>query len=146
VPASEVSRMIEAVRHEPATAHFASRVKMLGRTIERSLHRHLVGRIFATLVSEVLDIEVYDSQCGLKFVPASSYRKICGRLREDGFAFDVDLLVALLDGGEAVVEFPVDWRDVAGSKVHLLRDSLRMAQAVRAIHQRRRPFASPKTP
>jgi len=35
-----------------------------------------------------------------------------------------------------VIEFPVDWRDVPGSKVNLLRDSWRMAREVFRIRRR----------
>lgn len=35
-----------------------------------------------------------------------------------------------------MVEFPVDWHDVGGSKVSLIRDSLRMAMQVVTIKNR----------
>lgn len=139
VPAGEVARVIRRAREHAVRpqAHFASRVKMLGRRVERLLARHLVGRIYATLVSELLGIPVYDSQCGLKVVPAAAWRKVAPRLAVRGFAFDVELLVALLDSGCVVVEEPVDWQEIPGGKVRVLRDSWRMARDVLAIRARR---------
>jgi hypothetical protein len=109
------------------TAIFASRVKMLGRRVERLFKRHLLGRIYATLVSEILHIPVYDSQCGLKMVPRRAYAQISNRLRVHGFAFDVELMVALLDTGCQIKEVPIDWHETPGGKVRLLRDSWLMA-------------------
>lgn len=121
-------------------ALFASRIKMLGRIVNRQLKRHLLGRIYATLVSESLNIPIYDSQCGLKIVPAPAFRAIQDQLSILGFAFDVDLLVHLLDHGTPVIEVPVDWHEESGGKVHLLRDSWRMAKDVLQIRRHRRPL------
>jgi dolichyl-phosphate beta-glucosyltransferase len=137
--ASEVDRLIRLLPPPGGAprALFASRVKMLGRRVERLLKRHLLGRIYATLVSEMLDIPVYDSQCGLKLVPRASFEEIAGGLQVKGFAFDVELMTALLDGGCEVVEVPVDWHETPGGKVRLLRDSWRMALDVWLIRKAR---------
>ncbi|HEY1082933.1 MAG TPA: glycosyltransferase [Prosthecobacter sp.] len=138
-PAREVVRMITMARsgdHE-GRALFASRVKMLGRRVERLLKRHLLGRVYATLVSELLGIPVYDSQCGLKLLPRADYERVAGGLGVHGFAFDVELMVALLDAGVPVEEVPIDWHEIPGGKVRLLRDSLHMARDVWDIRKRR---------
>jgi dolichyl-phosphate beta-glucosyltransferase len=134
-PAGEVARLIEVARREstPPRALFASRVKMLGRKIKRDLKRHLLGRIYATMVSELLDIPVYDSQCGLKLVPAGAFEKARSLLSVPGFAFDADLLLALLRTGCEVIETPIDWHETPGGKIRLVRDSLRMARDILAI-------------
>jgi glycosyltransferase involved in cell wall biosynthesis len=115
---------------------FASRVKMLGRTITRDLRRHVAGRVFATLVHLVSGTEAYDTQCGFKILTAKAYGRVRGDLMSPGFAFDVELLMLLERAGLRVEEFPVDWNDVPGSKVHLLRDSLRMAREIVRIRDR----------
>ncbi len=138
--AREVERLVRLLPSSgsPPCALFASRVKMLGRRVERLLKRHLLGRIYATLVSEMLDIPVYDSQCGLKLVPRPAFEKIAPGLQVNGFAFDVELMTALLDGCCEVVEVPVDWHETPGGKVRLLHDSWRMALDVWRIRQARR--------
>jgi len=117
-------------------ALFASRVKMLGRTVERSLKRHLSGRIFATLVSIVGRVPAYDTQCGLKILRRSAFEKIRPHQQTIGFAFDVELCLLLRKFGCRIIEFPVDWVDIPGSKVNLLRDSTRMAREVFKIRYR----------
>ena len=117
-------------------ALFGSRVKMLGRQIHRAPIRHYSGRIFATLVSIATGVPAYDTQCGLKILKSSAFEKISPHAESLGFAFDVELLLLLLKAGQTVVEFPLDWQDVSGSKVNLLRDSLRMAREVFKIRHR----------
>ncbi|GEP43517.1 glycosyltransferase [Brevifollis gellanilyticus] len=140
---AEVGRLITLAQQQnfkhpsELTAIFASRIKMLGRKVERLLKRHLLGRVYATLVSEMLRIPVYDSQCGLKLVPRVAYEKIADRLTIMRFAFDVELMVALLDSGCGIREVPIDWHETPGGKVHLVRDSWRMARDVAHIRARR---------
>ena len=137
--ASEVARLIRITRSGLTSpcAIFASRVKMLGRKVDRLFKRHLLGRVFATLVSELLDIPVYDSQCGLKIVPRRAYECVAAKLQIKGFAFDVELMVALLDTGCRIEEVPIDWSEVSGGKVQLFRDSWRMARDVLKIRSGR---------
>lgn len=121
--ASEVRRLL-SMRGEGAI--FASRIMMLGRTIQRHWHRHLLGRVFATLVGTFLRVPVYDSQCGLKLLPRAAFERVKPVLSIKDFGFDVELLCALVDSGCALREEPVDWCEKAGGKVRLLRDSWRM--------------------
>lgn len=131
VSAAEVARLVGMIfTDNAADAVLASRVKMLGRRVDRTLRRHLTGRVFATLTSLSTGLPVYDSQCGLKIVRADVFRRIRPRLVETRFAFDVELLVRLAQAGATLREVPVDWRDIPGSKVSLVRDSIQMAAAV----------------
>lgn len=139
-PATEVERLIGMVRSQPSpqAALFASRVRMLGRDFHRQFSRHVLGRIYADLVAELLHIPVHDSQCGLKLVPRTAYEAVKPLLSIHGFAFDVELLGALWDSRHQVIEVPIDWHEVPGGKIRLMRDSLRMLGDVLAIRRRRR--------
>lgn len=139
-PASETKRLIQMTRSgdHDTQALFASRVKMLGRDVRRLLKRHLLGRIYATLVSELLDIPIYDSQCGLKLVSKKAYASIASSLKIQGFAFDVELLVKLLDSQCRVIEVPIDWQEIPGGKVRLVHDAIAMSKDVWSIRQHRR--------
>jgi len=138
VSADEIVRAEYAFRNDLSDAGLllGSRVKMLGRTVTRSFKRHLSGRIFATLVSEICGVPVYDTQCGLKILRRHAWEAVSSRSRTVGFAFDVELLLLIIKLGEKVVEFPVDWQDIPGSKVSLFRDSWRMALEVVVIKNR----------
>ena len=132
---------------------FGARVGLLGRRIERRLKRHYLGRLFATAVSLMLKLPVYDTQCGAKLfrnTPAVA------ALFDEPFAsrwiFDVELLARWQSlarsrtappAEAAVYEYPLDtWRDVAGSKLRS-RDMLRAAVELAAIYWRyQRPGAA----
>ncbi len=99
----------------------AARVGLLGRTIVRSPFRHYTGRVFATFASIVLDLAVYDTQCGAKLIRASDEldRAISVPFRSR-WAFDVELLGRLRQCGlsdNSLWEEPLQsWSDVAASR------------------------------
>ena len=97
---------------------------------------YVSGRIFATLVSVVSGLPAYDTQCGLKILTRQAFDRVRAHLVSTGFAFDVELCLLLLKTGNAVVEFPLDWADVPGSKLHLFRDSIKMTVEVFKIRRR----------
>ena len=136
--ATEVARLAKMARDEPDRAIFASRLKILGKDVERNFLRHYVGRVYATFTSTLLKVPVYDSQCGLKFVPAAAYADNSDALKSAGFAFDAELLVVLLDSGVEVIEEPIDWHEVPGGTVSLFRDPIKMFFELLEIRRRRK--------
>lgn len=125
-PLEEIPRFVEIYRQMPDKIMLAgSRVKMMGRQIERRAGRHYAGRIFATGVSVVLDIQMYDTQCGAKLFRCTSE---LAALFEERFhskwLFDLELVLRIRraaagDGiASRIYEMPLNaWRDVAGSKI-----------------------------
>jgi dolichyl-phosphate beta-glucosyltransferase len=138
-PASEVGRLIEELladqRHR-WDALFGSRIKMMGASIDRRITRHYIGRVFATFVSLLTGIEIYDSQCGLKVVRTSAYAAVEKYLKESRFVFDVELTLLLLKNGFRIREVPINWKEVPGSKVSVLKDSIRMFSGILRIRKR----------
>jgi len=137
--AAEILRLVKEVRSSgDEAAYFGSRIRMLGRDVDRELHRHLIGRVFATISSITSGIACYDSQCGLKIFPANALRPLLPQFRENGFAFDLELLAFLTDAEVPIREFPVDWHEVSGSSVNMFSDPLKMYLAMTKIQKRRR--------
>jgi dolichyl-phosphate beta-glucosyltransferase len=139
VPAYEVHRLIEdlvADRDHRWDGLFGSRVKMLGSTVRRRAFRHYTGRVFATFASVLTGIEIYDSQCGLKVIRSTAYAAIEKQLSEKRFAFDIELTLLLIKSGFKIREVPINWEEIPGSKVKILRDSIRMFYGVLRIRQR----------
>lgn len=129
----EVCRLVKLLDNSSETAIFASRKRMAGRSVERSTVRHLLGRCFALFVGILVDNSVYDTQCGLKFIPHAAYERIALLLKGHRFAFDVELLAALRATKCPIREIPIDWSHVAGSKIRFARDTWQMGWSVICI-------------
>ena len=126
--ADEASYLLIALDPWGTRGHalFAPSIKMLGFSVKRELIRHYAGRVFATWVGICLDSHIYDSQNGLKFIPSHIFKKISSRLHGHGFTWDIELLGKLVAVGCSIRELPVNWSDIKGSKVSLLRDGLKL--------------------
>ena len=121
-PLNQVSRLQNAFK-ENTDLVMGSRVLRLGGNIERKWYRHILGRVFATVASKLLDIPVYDTQCGAKIFRKEIAEQIFKEKFISYWIFDVELLFRMkkIRGPELisrVVEYPLEkWRDEKGSKL-----------------------------
>lgn len=128
-PLNAIPLLLEKLEEHPRLQMaFGSRVRLLGRDIHRKAARHYLGRIFATTVSLMLRLPVYDTQCGAKlFRVTPELHQLLDEPFISRWVFDVEILARAIaaHGGDAqylshsVYEVPLPrWEDVSGSKVH----------------------------
>jgi glycosyltransferase involved in cell wall biosynthesis len=122
----EMLALVEHLREQGVRAVLGSRVRLLGHHVNRSATRHYLGRFFATVASLILDLPVYDTQCGAKvFRVDEQFRTAVAKPFSSRWAFDVELLSRLVRGPEGLtveelLEVPLrKWEDGGGSKLGL---------------------------
>ena len=126
-PLGQLQAMRDTLDQAPeCVLAMGSRLKRMGSSIHRSGRRHALGRVFATAASLLLNLPVYDSQCGAKVFRASVAEVLFKEPFSTTWLFDVELLARLrnhLGASEvlrAIVEVPLtEWCEVGGSKLGL---------------------------
>ncbi|MGB3149050.1 MAG: glycosyltransferase [Maribacter sp.] len=105
---------------------FASRILKIGSIVERKFSRFVFGRIIATIISNILDIKVYDTQCGCKLFTKEIGEVVFERPFISKWLFDVEIFSRILkhygkkEGLRQMDEIPVKkWVDKGDSKVKL---------------------------
>ncbi|MCC6574450.1 MAG: glycosyltransferase family 2 protein [Planctomycetes bacterium] len=107
-----------------------------GTIVRASAIRRFLGRWFNRAVRLGALRGIRDTQCGFKLFKGGVAAKLFGMARESGFAFDVEILYLARKLGHKVAEVPVNWTEIPGSKVRLLRDGFRMLVQVQRIRRR----------
>jgi hypothetical protein len=88
--------------------------------------RAAMGRLFNRLVTTGTGLGLQDTQCGFKAFRTPVAKLLFHLVRIDRFAFDVELLARARRLGLRVTEVPVQWKNVPGSTIHPLHDSITM--------------------
>ncbi|HEX3797615.1 MAG TPA: glycosyltransferase [Verrucomicrobiae bacterium] len=107
--------------------------------------RRFVSRCFHAIVQFLLRLNIQDTQCPAKVMSRHAIEKVHSTLLTADLAFDVNLLFSLKRAGFTILEVPIEWTDVAGSKVTqtLIRSSLTMFLSVVRLRLIYSPFYSP---
>ena len=125
-PLSELQAFIKELSNPGVEMVMGCRLAHLGARVRRKASRHYLGRFFATAVSALLSMQVYDTQCGAKLMKAELAAKIFAGPFISGWLFDVELIKRMKEiyGIPAcetkIIELPLrQWNDVGGSKLKL---------------------------
>ena len=124
-PLSEFVRVSERLVNGISFA-FGSRIRILGSEIDRTAFRFYTGRAIASIISNLLGLNVYDTQCGCKVFS----RQLSVHLFRDQFVsrwlFDVELFFKVNNlygkkvGLEKMEEVPLKkWIHTGNSKIKL---------------------------
>ncbi|KAJ2781463.1 dolichyl-phosphate beta-glucosyltransferase [Coemansia interrupta] len=101
--------------------------------VERSHIRAFLQWGFHTYVTILGVRGVRDTQCGFKLFSREAARRVFPKMHVERFIFDIEILLLARYQGIPVVEVPVNWHEVAGSKMSIVRDSIQMALDLLAV-------------
>jgi len=94
--------------------------------VHQSSLRELAGIIFNRFVRLFTGLPFQDTQCGFKAFVREPARIVFEQQRIERFGFDPEILFLAKRHGLKIAEVPVRWAHDPATKVHVLRDSLRM--------------------
>lgn len=133
---SDVERLECAVVENNADVAIGSRVHLKGKGSRegRGLLRGFISTVFNLVVVYVGGVSgLRDTQCGFKLYSREAARIAFSGQKLERWAFDVENLYRCQRVGLRIVEVPVQWTEVPGSKlsvvkatINMMKDMLRM--------------------
>jgi dolichyl-phosphate beta-glucosyltransferase len=82
--------------------------------------RRTLGTAFNWAIRLLFRIQIRDTQCGAKAFRADAAKTLAELIRERGWAFDLDLLLAARRLNYRIAEVPVRWSHRAGSRLRFV--------------------------
>lgn len=125
MPASEISRFLPPTLSGVDIA-IASREAPGAIRYHEPLYRHLIGRAYNFLTRLWLLPGLQDTQCGYKCFRGAVVDELFSRQTLGGWSFDVEILFIARRRGLRIVEVPISWTYIPGSKVSVIKSSLRV--------------------
>ncbi|RKP11350.1 hypothetical protein BJ684DRAFT_13038, partial [Piptocephalis cylindrospora] len=95
--------------------------------VKRSMLRNFLMHSFHRFLYLLGVRSIQDTQCGFKLFSRPAAQLLFPSAHVEGWIFDVELLLIAEMSRMAVIEIPVTWHEVGGSKVNLVNDSIQMA-------------------
>lgn len=137
-PASSIAAVVSAVRDGADLAVGSRRHPEATVASHQTVARRYLGDGFAWLARRLLDVPLYDYQCGAKALTAKAWVDVREHLYEPGFAWDIELIAVAGAFGHRVAEVPVVWEDQPNSTVSPVETSFKMARGLlRSRHRAR---------
>lgn len=109
-----------------------SRAHMVGTeaVVKRSVLRNLLMRAFHLgiwLLTTPKVARIRDTQCGFKLFSRPALPYIIPYMHSEGWIFDVEMLMLAESADIPMVEVAIGWKEVVGSKLNVIKDSVGMA-------------------
>lgn len=125
-PPQEMLKLYNAIEQGADIAIGSRALYSPDTTIKTHLHRRLMGRIFNNIVNILVLPGIRDTQCGFKMFTQAAAETLFPHQISQGFSFDVELLLLAQMASLDIVEVPINWTNIEGSKVDLIADSFSM--------------------
>ena len=105
-------------------AYIASRTHKNSKIKSKFVRRRL-GSTLKLILFNFFNLKISDTQCGFKVFHSSYIKKIFYKIKCYGYAFDVETVLLLNNNNIKIIELPILWIHRPGSKVNLIKDSVR---------------------
>lgn len=138
-PIEEMHKLVRPIAAGEFDIAFGSRA--LDRNLigtHQPWRREQGGKVFNLVVRLMTGMPFWDTQCGFKAFNLVRFRPLLDVMAIDRFGFDVEFLYVAGLHGLNLTEVPVRWNNDERSKVHVLRDSVRMFDEVKQIRRNAR--------
>jgi glycosyltransferase involved in cell wall biosynthesis len=120
-PIEELGKLTAAVEKSGADGAIGSRAidrSLIG--VRQPIFREMSGRFFNLAMRAITGLPYRDTQCGFKLVSGKAAALLASKQQIEGFGFDVELLYIAKKHGLRILEVPVRWNNVEGTKVSLV--------------------------
>lgn len=125
-PIKEIERL-EAKFNENTKVVIGSRgLPSEDTSVTRGWYHTFLERIFNVCVNFLILPGLADTQCGFKMFTAECAFFLFEKQRAERWSFDIEILLIARKAGLKIVEVPINWNDVPGSKVNLFLDAIGM--------------------
>ena len=125
-PMTESQKLFEAIERGADIAIGSRWLRTELQTEPQPLYRQVFGRIFNLALRLILGLRFADTQCGFKAFRRDAAQRIFPLQKIEGWGFDPEILFLARHAGLQVAEVPVLWAHSEGTRLHPLRDGLRM--------------------
>ncbi|MBV8207246.1 MAG: glycosyltransferase family 2 protein [Acidobacteria bacterium] len=125
-PIEEASKLFSAIERGADIAVGSRWLRSELQTERQPLYRQLLGRAFNLVLRVSLGLKQKDTQCGFKAFTRCAALALFPRQQIERWGFDPELLYLAKKLGLRIEEIPVRWAHDARSKIHPLRDGIRM--------------------
>jgi len=145
-PITELKKLAVWMTDHDYDIVIASREGIGAERVGEPFYRHLMGRVFNTLVRLLLLPGIQDSQCGFKLLKRDVTKKLFSKFEMLGTkkeikaaytgAWDVEILFMARLIGYTIKEVPIKWIFVKTTRVHPIRDSIKMVTEILHIKKK----------
>ncbi len=125
-PIEEVEKLLYWINSGADVACGSRILQSENTTVEMSFKRRFTGLIFHIILRLCGLANLKDTQCGFKVFKIDVAKKLVRSQQCFNYSFDIEYLFLVKKFGYKIKEVPVNWYHVEGSKVNLIRDSIKM--------------------
>tara|TARA_B110000483_G_scaffold21415_1_gene24253 strand:+ start:12 stop:743 length:732 start_codon:yes stop_codon:yes gene_type:complete len=107
---------------------FGSRLLKKSNVIAKK-SRVFTGNIFNILLRLIISnkfLGIKDTQCGFKLYEKNLAKIIFKKMKEYGYIHDIEILILIRKNKFTVLELPINWVHKDGSKINIIKDSIKM--------------------